>query len=128
MYLVPMNDAKPAQDPSAEQRVVTVASAMLRGELGVIEGSQLLCTLWPLVSSLHRDPDFLTFVAIDSETDHLPVGDVRRHWAPDALVIKDKEIRAAEAFYRDLAFAGCERLLARFGSSAEDARTSSPRA
>jgi hypothetical protein len=123
-----MNDAKPAQDPSAEQRVVTVASAMLRGELGVIEGSQLLCTLWPLVSSLHRDPDFLTFVAIDMRDRSSACGGRSAALGPDALVIKDKEIRAAEAFYRDLAFAGCERLLARFGSSAEDARTSSPRA
>jgi Protein of unknown function (DUF2489) len=112
-----VNDDESAQDPSAEQRVVAVASAMLRSELGVIEGSRLLCTLRPQVSSLHHDPDFLTFVGIDSETDHLPVGDVRQHWAPDALVIKDQEIQAAEAFYRDLAFAGCERLLARFGST-----------
>jgi hypothetical protein len=105
---------------AAQQRVIEAASAILRGELGVIEGSRLLCSFRFRVSSLDHDPDFLPFVAIDSETDHLPVGDVRQHWAADALASKDQEIQAAEAFYRDHALAGCERLLARFSSTSND--------
>src|SRR4051812_7924138 len=110
----PVNDDEASAIPSPQQRIVDVASAILRGELGIIEGSRQLCSLQFRVSSLDHNPDFLSFVGIDSETDHLPVGDVRRHWAADALARKDIEIRKAEAFYRDHAIAGCERLLARF--------------
>ena len=87
---------------------------MLCGELGIIAGSRLLVSLCSRVSSLDHDPDFLLFVGIDSETDHLPVGDVRQHWAPVALASKDEEIRSAEAFYRDDAIAACKALLIRF--------------
>jgi hypothetical protein len=99
---------------SPQQQVAEVASAMLRGELGILEGSRLLVSLCSQVSALDHDPDFLCFVGIDSETDHLPLGDVRQHWEPDALASKDQEIRAAEAFYRDHAIAACRALLVRF--------------
>jgi hypothetical protein len=41
----------------------------------------------------------VTFTAIDSETDALPVGEVRKEWSPDAVKRKDKEITEAENFY-----------------------------
>lgn len=110
-----MNDDEPVSPSRAPQQlVVEVATAILRGELGVIEGSRLLCSLQFCVSSLDHDSDFLPFVGIDSETDHLPVGDIRQHWAADALARKDIDIENVEALYRDSAIAGCERLLARF--------------
>src|SRR6266702_3558837 len=69
-YARPMNDEESSSpNPSPQQRVIEAASATLRGELGVIEGSRLLCTLRFRVSSLDHDPDFLPFFAIDSETD-----------------------------------------------------------
>ncbi len=101
--------------PTPQQQVVAVATSILQGELGIIEGSRRLSDLQSRVTSLDHDPDFLPLVGIDSETDHLPLGEVRQHWAADALAEKDIEIRAAEAFYRAAAFAACERLLARFG-------------
>lgn len=104
----------------SRQRVIETASAILRGELGVIEGSRILCSLRLRASSIDHDPDFLPFVAIDSETDHLPLGDVRQHWAPAALASLDQELQAAEAFHRDRAFAGCERLLLRFCPTSGD--------
>jgi hypothetical protein len=93
---------------------------MVRGELGVIEGARLVCRLQSRISSRDHDPDFLPFVAIDSETDHLPVGDVRQYWAADALARVDHEIQAAEAFHRDQAIEACERLLVRLRSIPED--------
>ncbi len=101
-------------EQSPQQQVVEAASAMLHGELGIIEGSRLLAGLCCRVSSLEHDPDFLCFVGIDSETDHLPIGDIRQHWASEALAVKDAEIRAAESFHRDHAIAACQVLLRRF--------------
>ena len=120
-YHLPVNDdesASPSRTP--EQRVVEAASAILRGELGVIEGSRLLRSLQFEVSSLDLDPDFIPFIGIDSETDHLPIGEVRQLWAPDALVRLAPEIKAAEDKWRQRAFTAAQRLLDRFSSTSSD--------
>ena len=120
-YPRPVNDDESASSsPSPQQRVVEVASAILRGELGVIEGSRLLCALRFRVSTLDHDPDFLPFVGIDSETDHLPIGEVRQLWASDALVRLAPEIQAAEDHWRQWAFTAAQRLLDRFSSTSND--------
>ena len=99
---------------SNRQRVVTVARDILEGRSGIIEGSRLLASLSHRVGLGEFDADFLPFVGIDSETSHLPIGEVRRHWAADALATKDSELAAAEAFYRQRACETCSRLVARF--------------
>ena len=60
------------------------------------------------------DPDFRTFVAIDSETGDLFIGESRRHWAADALKKKDIEIAQREDLYREAACQAATRLVARF--------------
>jgi Protein of unknown function (DUF2489) len=99
------------------QKVAQIAQRILDGEVGIIAGARQISALCGGHVDLDEsDPDFRTFVGIDSETDDLPIGDTRRHWAADALQKKDAEIAAAEAFYRDAALAACKRLVARFGS------------
>ena len=114
------DDESPSPNPTPEQRVVEVASAILRGELGVIEGSRLLHSLQFEVSSLDHDPDFIPFVGIHSETDHLPIGEVRQLWAPEALVRLAPEIQAAEDKWRQRAFTAAQRLLDRFSCKSND--------
>ena len=82
---------------------------------GIIEGSRRLNDLREALGIHHLDDDFVGFVAIDSETDALPIGDVRRLWNEEALVHKDREVEEAERLYRDGAFEGCRKLIARFG-------------
>jgi hypothetical protein len=96
------------------QAVVRCARDMLNGSIGVIEGSRTLARLRD-VGNGDFDPDFIPFVAIDSETDHLPVGNVRKYWALDVLAHKDLGIRDAEEFHREAALAACRRLVNRFG-------------
>jgi hypothetical protein len=114
------DDEQASATPSPQQQVVEVASAILHGELGVIEGSRLLCALRFRVSTLDHDPDFLPFIGIDSETDHLPVGEILQHWASDALVRLAPEIRAAENHWRQWAFTSAQRLIDRFSSAASE--------
>jgi hypothetical protein len=65
-------------------------------------------------TDLMNDEDLTTFVAIDSETDALPVGHVRQHWSAEALARKDVEIRHAEELYRQVALEAAGRLTKRF--------------
>jgi hypothetical protein len=86
---------------------------LIEGRLSVIESARELSrlTFW---SGFKDDPDLSSFVAIDSETDTLPVGEVRKHWATHALELEDVEISKAEELYRCAAIESARRLAERF--------------
>jgi hypothetical protein len=65
-------------------------------------------------ADLIDEPDFGPFVKLDAETDHLPIGNVRELWAPEALIKTDAEVRETEAAARDEVHAACRRLVGRF--------------
>jgi hypothetical protein len=100
---------------SDRAKIVEVAQAMLDGALGIIEGSRRLNDLREALGIHHLDEDFVGFVAIDSETDALPIGDVRKLWNEQRLVEKDREVQEAERLYRAGALEDCRKLVARFG-------------
>jgi hypothetical protein len=111
-----MNQVGAAQYRANQRgRVVDVARQMVMGTLGIIAGSRELSRLMHEVSDDELDADFQFFVALDFETDHLPLGAVRAEWATEALVEKDEQIRRFEAEARDEAVQHCERLIVRFG-------------
>ena len=89
------------------------AEDFLAGRLGVIETARVLAQLafW---AHLRSDEDLETFVAIDSETDILPVGDVRNYWAPEALKREDAKIDQAVRLYQGTALKAATRLVQRF--------------
>jgi hypothetical protein len=93
---------------------VETASMILKGKIGVIEGSRIMGSLLRETGISEDDEDYLSFVAIDSETDALPVGEVRQHWSSDALKEKDILIEKAENFYRQIARDACENIIKRW--------------
>ena len=96
-------------------RVVAIAEAILRGELGIIEGARQLSSLaHGLVNDWTTDPDFLVFGALDTETDHLPVGAVRSFWDPTALREKDASVERIEAAARAEVEQACRSVVSRF--------------
>jgi hypothetical protein len=99
------------------RRVVARAGDLLAGRLGVIAAAQQLAKLrfWLRADD---DPDFSVFTAINSESDHLPTGAERQHWATDALKDKDVEIRAIEEFYREDALEAARKLQAKYAVKA----------
>ena len=94
-------------------KVVAVCEAILDEEISVIAGSRRLKGLGYELCGGH-DEDFIAFVVINSETDHLPVDRERRNWSAEALERKDKEVAEAEAFYKGMAFEACRKLIERF--------------
>lgn len=94
-------------------KIVAICEAVLREEVGVIVGARRLKGFGHELCGDH-DEDFLGFVAIDSQTDHLPVDQERHNWGAGALERKDKEIAEAEALYKEEAFAACRKLIGRF--------------
>ncbi len=73
------------------ERAIAIARRVLAGELGVIEGCRALSSMrWEFGADMTHQ--FSPFVAIDSETDDLPVGDVRDLWEVGALGVCRDEI------------------------------------
>src|SRR5690349_25126100 len=100
---------------SNRQKVVAIAQELLDGRIGVIDAArQINAFRGERVALDEFDPDFVTFLAIDSENDDLPVGDVRRHWAADALAQKDLEIARCDKLYRHQASEAASHLVGRF--------------
>ena len=96
--------------------VMKSCKSYLSGDLGLIEASR------KIVGYAHRlretnDSDFVFFIALDSETDHLPVGISREGWAADSLAKKDKEVKEVEEFYRSDAMNAARSLLSKFNTA-----------
>jgi hypothetical protein len=96
------------------RKVLDLATDILGGRIGLIEGSRALSHLRHEVEVKEPDRDFLIFVGVDSETDHLPIGEERKSWDAEALAAKDQEIQEFEASVREDIMAACRNLIARF--------------
>jgi hypothetical protein len=88
------------------------ADDLFEERLGVIMAARAISSL-AFSAQLRDDEDVLTFVAIASETDTLPLGEVREFWAPHALAKQDVDIEKAEALYRSPAREAAHRLMER---------------
>ena len=73
---------------TARRQVVEAARAMLAGTLSFIEGARRISDLRWFVDLPEFDPDMIRFVAIDSETDTLPLGDVTGWAACQSLIAR----------------------------------------
>jgi hypothetical protein len=100
-------------DVGARERSLQIVHFILDRRIGILEGVHALLPL------LHSDPgiasqdDYNLFRGIESETDDLPIGKVRKEWHPDYLPEKDQEIARCEDLWRGQIRSACERILLR---------------
>lgn len=99
---------------SARARAVEACAAILAGKLDVLEGCRLLASLRWEVKVDELDEDFVAFAAISSEVDALPIGEVRQHWAPEALAELEPDIQSATAWALPQAVVACRSVVQRF--------------
>jgi hypothetical protein len=95
---------------SEHRRAKEIAQSVLDGRTTVLEAVR------ELVSLAHKDAiaeveDRRFIIGVESETDHLPVGEVRKLWASYALKEKDVEIARAEELYRAGFLQTCRRIV-----------------
>jgi hypothetical protein len=108
-------------DSGAREKALNAARAILKGDLGIIEGARLISTLAPdLVADWKVDPDFLVLAALDSETDDLPVGKQRKLWEAKALAERDAIVSRMEAEARQNVEVACRNILRRFAADQLD--------
>jgi hypothetical protein len=98
----------------ARREAAEIASQVLAGRLDYILGARQLVGLRFSVDVAEDDPDFLAFVAIDSETDALPFGRVRERWDGSALARLEPELARAREWARGFGEGAFRNVVARF--------------
>jgi hypothetical protein len=95
--------------------LIGLAKKMLEGEIDLIEGVRRINALRFEVGEPDSEP-FMAIRAVDSETDHFPLGSVRERYSPEALRRVDVEmenylLEASEDIRR-----ACDQIIRVFGS------------
>ncbi len=107
----------PQMRASLARKIVALANEILAGRAGLVVSTQRMNTLLYHIGVRSGDESHDAFRRIASETDHLPLGQERQHWAPAALAVKDQEIARAELWAREFGLDACRELADRFAAS-----------
>jgi len=99
--------------------IVDLARKMIAGECSYIEGSRLISGLLDAARLDRHEMPFLTFVAIDSETDAIPVGRILDHWSKDAKEAHASGWGHAEDWARSVGEAACRAVLSELSNDSE---------
>ena len=95
---------------SERQRVREIAQEVLDRRTTILEAVR---KLYPLAhtDAIANEGDRTLVIAIESETDDLPIGEVRKLWAPYALEAKDAEVARCEELWKPQFLEACKRIL-----------------
>jgi hypothetical protein len=92
--------------------IIDVAQRMLAGQLPYIEGTRAICGMLSDARLAILEEPFVSFTAIDSETDAVPIGDVRERWHPDAKIKLAAEWERAELYAKSIGEPVCRAAIA----------------
>lgn len=95
--------------------LVAVAQSILDGSLPILSGLRLLVSLREDVDGFPAEV-FRPLIAIDDETQHYPLGDVRNRWNPAALSRMDVELDRYLNEARPRILAACEEIIQSYAS------------
>ncbi len=90
--------------------LVTVATAMRNGELNLIEGVRKICRLRHQIGDPENEV-FMPIRAIESETDHFPIGEMRNQCAASYLQRMDEEMKRYLADARQNILSACKEII-----------------
>jgi hypothetical protein len=106
------------------KRATELARAVLAGELGLIEAAPGLVSALQGLRLTMEDPTYSAFVLIWSETETLPIGPQREHWAPDALARLEPRVAHAREWAKRFGLPACQQVIERFGEAASSSASS----
>jgi hypothetical protein len=97
-----------------EREAVELARRIVAGEVGVIAGSREMWRIGKNLVDTRVDQDFVVFVALDSETDSLPLEDERHLWDPAAFAEQSRKVDEIEAEEQARVYTACRSIIDRF--------------
>lgn len=114
-----MNQAK-RDEPyrlALQQQITEAARELLSGNISITEATRRIMGPAYELGNAVEEP-FATFLAIDSETDAFPLGNVRDLWSSSGLQRQDAERARYETAVRERALEACREILRRLDSAA----------
>ncbi|WP_172205384.1 DUF2489 domain-containing protein [Niveibacterium sp. COAC-50] len=109
----PLNESQ----EHARRQLVSLCRAVLAEELSFFEAAIQITRLRQSVGVPEGDSDLMAFVAIASESDHLPPHHIQNRWSPEALKKFQPEFERIEAWAKPFATEACQNIVGRFGSA-----------
>lgn len=100
-----------------DESLVLTALKIIGGDVGLIQGCRSIVRMGRQSEGVRQDL-FGVFRLVDSETDDVPMGDVRSLWDPRALAAKDQAVAEYLERVRPLVLEACERLIGKLGPPA----------
>jgi hypothetical protein len=101
---------------SDEQAALRIAREILDGSTPILLGCHRIRGPIQRLGIDHEKP-FVTFIGVESETDHLPIDpEERKLWNAQVLVEKDKEIARATEWCKEEVIAASQAVVRRFGA------------
>lgn len=94
--------------------ILDLAKEMLSGSSGLIDDCHKMVKLYNQLSDQEQKEYqdlFVGFIGIESQTDHLPIGNVRKEWNKGSLDKKDTEKIEFEKIFKDQIIKDCQNLL-----------------
>jgi hypothetical protein len=94
-----------------------LARKFLRGKIGLISLSRILCSTWEWEARRNSELGKILeiFAEIDQKSAGFPVGKVRLLWNREALAKVDQDIAEIEAVYREQAVSACKQIVRLLG-------------
>ncbi len=111
------SDSDRAGVSKSRRKARSIAQQALTGALDPILAARKLKALRFDVDIPEDDPDFTCFVAIDSETDSLPLGLEREQWSSEGLARLSGQIEGARAWANTYGRPSFENVVRRFGGA-----------
>ena len=102
----------------ARLQAASIAAEVLAGRISAVIGAVDLNRLRPSLDVSDDDPEFETFMLIDSECEGLPIGPVRQYWSAEALVRKAPFVAHAEQWALETGRDAFQRVVERFAAVA----------
>jgi hypothetical protein len=100
-----------------ERRFTRRATQVLAGDVALIDATQELFRLAIQLGLEEGDSIYDDLRLIASETDRLPLGQVRQFWAAEALKRLEPEIEHAEIWAREFGLDTCRSIVSRYAPS-----------
>ncbi len=101
---------------SVRNRIGSIARKMIEESIDYLEGSVEIVRLFHEAELKDDDTDFLPFIYISSETDHLPLTEgVRNRWSSEALNKLEPEIQSTRQWAKEMSEKECKSIIERFG-------------
>ena len=101
---------------SVRAKIGHTAQEMINGNKNYLEGAVEIVSLYHEAEIEEQNKDFNIFIGIPSETDHLPIGEMRKNWSKEALEKHEAEIQETTKWAKDISLNQCSLLAKKYGT------------